>query len=299
MLSDKIHKILLKQVEKYHVQKEAQLLTNGVQWFYLKNENEVKFSADKNITIEKAFQAKCKSVKIQDRSGEEYEIDFSKMVENPVKDSTSKIPVIRRDLIDKGSLATEKPKHWADMKSNENLMIVPLNSSDPEYIKVVQEFHKSVGSSMPIVKVERIENLTLHAQYMAKKRQMDTRKDNEHVLWHGTHVVAMNSINAHGFNRSFCGACSIGNGVYFAVHASYSVRGYAAPDSNGDKRIYQCRVLTSDYTQGQSGIRMPPSKSPTQPHILYDSVVDNTQSPSMFVIFHDAQAYPDYIITFK
>ncbi|KAL3864453.1 hypothetical protein ACJMK2_006137, partial [Sinanodonta woodiana] len=298
-ISDRIHKILRKQVEKYHAQKEAQLLSIVVQWFYIKDGKEVKFSTDTNIIIEKAFQAKCNSVKIQDRSGDQYEINFDKMVEKPVKDSSKKFPVIRRDLIDKGSLTMEKPKHWSDM-SNENLKIVPLKTSDPEYIKVVQDFHTSVGSPRQIVKVERIQNLTLHTQYMAKKRQMDmqnARKDNERVLWHGTPVTAVDSINTHGFNRSFCK--SHWSGVYFAVHASYSARGFSAPDSNGDKRMYQCRVLTGDYTQGQGSMRIPPPKSPAQPHILYDSVVDNVQSPVMFVIFHDAQAYPSYLITFK
>ena len=34
-------------------------------------------------------------------------------------------------------------------------------------------------------------------------------------------------------------------------------------------------------------------------HAHYDSTVDNPQDPSIFVTYHDAQAYPEYLIKFK
>uniref|UniRef100_A0A0E9XMI1 PARP catalytic domain-containing protein n=2 Tax=Anguilla TaxID=7935 RepID=A0A0E9XMI1_ANGAN len=42
---------------------------------------------------------------------------------------------------------------------------------------------------------------------------------------------------------------------------------------------------------------VPPPKSNSSHH-LYDSVTDNPNNPSMFIIFHDIQAYPEYLITF-
>ncbi|KAL3864451.1 hypothetical protein ACJMK2_006135 [Sinanodonta woodiana] len=302
-ITDKIHKILREQVQKYHEHKEAQLLKNMVKWFYIKDKKEVEFPTDRNMLIEKAYQAKSKKFKLASRSGEEFEIDFEKMVETPMKDTKTWIPVIRRDLI-KDAIQVENPKHWSDMKGNENVKVVPLHSSDPQYTKVVNEFHKFVGSSRQIIKVERIQNVTLYTQYMAKMKQLDIQnkhKNNERILWHGTAVDAVDSINTHGFNRSYCGknAVAIGNGVYFAVNAAYSAQDtYSRPDGNRHRRMYQCRVLTGDFAPGGGGMRVPPQKSSKEAHILYDSVVDNVQSPSMFVIFHDAQAYPDYLITF-
>ncbi|CAB1437318.1 unnamed protein product [Pleuronectes platessa] len=35
------------------------------------------------------------------------------------------------------------------------------------------------------------------------------------------------------------------------------------------------------------------------PTDCFDSLVDNQQSPTMFVVFHDDQAYPEYLITFR
>ena len=31
----------------------------------------------------------------------------------------------------------------------------------------------------------------------------------------------------------------------------------------------------------------------------FDTTVENTASPTIFVIYHDAQAYPEYLITYE
>lgn len=79
--------------------------------------------------------------------------------------------------------------------------------------------------------------------------------------------------------------------MYFATSAAYSVRGYCPADTSGLKYIYQARVLTGKYTTGRSGLKEPPDG--------FDSVADNPSSPAAFVVFYDAQTYPEYLITFK
>ena len=89
-----------------------------------------------------------------------------------------------------------------------------------------------------------------------------------------------------------------GRGVYFAVDASYSDR-YATPDAKGVQRMYLTKVLTGEYTKGQRDDLAPPVKNPQiNGHILFDSLVDNTAAPTIFVVFGDAQAYPAYLITY-
>ena len=91
-----------------------------------------------------------------------------------------------------------------------------------------------------------------------------------------------------------------GSGVYFARDASYSARStYSPPDANGHKYMYYARVLTGEYTTGQSGLLVPPPKDPNNPNVLFDSVVDNVQNPCVFVTFNDACNYPDYLIVFN
>ena len=88
--------------------------------------------------------------------------------------------------------------------------------------------------------------------------------------------------------------------MYFAVSAAMSARSYAAPDpTTGLKYIYYANVLTGDFCLGQNAIRRPPVKNPAIPLVTYDSTTDNVTAPNFFVIFHDAQAYPSYLIAFR
>ena len=94
-------------------------------------------------------------------------------------------------------------------------------------------------------------------------------------------------------------ATAFGNGVYFARDASYSARDtYSPRDANGYKYVYLARVLSGEFIGGNSSMIVPPYKDPTQ-HIHYDSVVDNVQSPTVFVIFQDALVYPEYLVVFN
>ncbi|XP_069140966.1 LOW QUALITY PROTEIN: protein mono-ADP-ribosyltransferase PARP14-like [Argopecten irradians] len=152
--------------------------------------------------------------------------------------------------------------------------------------------------------IERIQNRTLYQQYVAKKKLVDiqngTTQQNEKMLWHGTAAETVGSINAHGFNRSYCGknATAFGDGVYFAVNASYSASNtYSRPDPSGHKRMYLCKVITGEFTQGSRGMRVAPPKGTG--HLLFDSVVDTPANPGMYIIFNDTQAYPEYLITFQ
>ena len=97
---------------------------------------------------------------------------------------------------------------------------------------------------------------------------------------------------------SFAAAC-YGNGTYFAVNANYSAQAtYSVPDSQGQKYMYLCRVLTGDFTKGIQGMIVPPAKNPNSTD-LYDTLTNNPNAPSMFVVFNDIQAYPEYLITFR
>ena len=44
---------------------------------------------------------------------------------------------------------------------------------------------------------------------------------------------------------------------------------------------------------------VPPPKDPSRLEMLYDSVVDLCENPSIFVFFFDNQCYPEYLITFQ
>ena len=92
-----------------------------------------------------------------------------------------------------------------------------------------------------------------------------------------------------------------GVGTYFARDASYSAQPlYSKPDSNGYKYIYLARVLIGEYTVGTGKMMVPPAKDPQKDiNVHFDSLVDNTSDPTIFVVGPDAHSYPEYLIIFK
>ena len=89
-----------------------------------------------------------------------------------------------------------------------------------------------------------------------------------------------------------------GQGVYFAVNSALSVQDqYSPPNADGYKFIFVSKVLTGDYTKGCHSMKTAPLKETGDIPLRYDSVTDDITKPTMFVIFNDTQAFPEYLIT--
>ena len=64
-----------------------------------------------------------------------------------------------------------------------------------------------------------------------------------------------------------------------------------------------CRVVVGEYCKGRTE-DVTPSIRDEKRQILFDSTVglrngDTMESPTMYLTYHDAQAYPEYLIMFK
>lgn len=197
------------------------------------------------------------------------------------------------------------PLCWDNMGHSETFKKVELQTSSAEYRTVKEAFKRTVSKT--VMKIERLQNVHLRRAYEVQKKNISDKNiqeggAGEKLLYHGTTQENCDSIMKTGFNRRFAGqnATAYGHGTYFAVNASYSAQPtYSKPAADGSQLMFVARVLTGIYTQGQSNMKVPPPRSDQRPHDLYDSVVDNIVNPSMYVVFHDNQAYPDYLITFK
>merc|ERR1711935_182902 len=120
-------------------------------------------------------------------------------------------------------------------------------------------------------------------------------------LFHGTDEDTIPKIVQQGFNRAFCGknATMYGKGVYFARDSSYSAQlAYSRPTAAGLQHIFLCRVVVGAYCKGVRDA-LTPDVRPGHGHMLYDSTVNDLKAPGIYVTFHDAQAYPEYLIKFK
>ena len=101
------------------------------------------------------------------------------------------------------------PLTWGHYDYNPQTKVVPLDPKDKEYIYVKNGFDTTIGGPKIIVKIERVQNPTLYAQYAARKKLMDQTNPpyvvNERRLYHGCGGEFVQSIIHGGFNRSYAG----------------------------------------------------------------------------------------------
>jgi len=87
-----------------------------------------------------------------------------------------------------------------------------------------------------------------------------------------------------------------GQGVCFARNFSYSAQSSnSPPNEQGHRRIFSCLVLTGHYTKGNEDMLESPMRTVNLP---YDSVTNDDDDATLFVVFKENQAYPKYMITF-
>lgn len=94
-------------------------------------------------------------------------------------------------------------------------------------------------------------------------------------------------------------AAFYGMGVYFALNSSYSAQTkYAKLDKDGLQSMFICRVIIGEYTKGDRKMKTAPllREGSTE---QFDTLVENVEKPTIFVTMTDAQAYPEYLVTFK
>ncbi|CAF0927005.1 unnamed protein product [Adineta ricciae] len=148
------------------------------------------------------------------------------------------------------------------------------------------------GTNPPtIIQIERIQNQRWFKQYSAHDFEFRQKlgKQTEQWLFHGCDEQASRNIEMECFNRSYAGqrAVAYGQGSYFARDSTYS-HSYAAPDRNGIRRMFLARVLVGNTVQGNSSMRVPPAG--------FDTTGDGH---SIFVTYHDSQAYAEYLISYR
>ncbi|CAF3180149.1 unnamed protein product [Rotaria sp. Silwood2] len=167
----------------------------------------------------------------------------------------------------------------------------PVSPNTDEYMSVFQDFYQEMSNmDICVIKIERIQNERWYAQYLAHCQEFQKRmkRNTEKRLYHGCSEKAANLIIEDCFNRSFAGVNGTvyGVGVYFSSKPSYS-HTYTRPNADGERCMFVSRVLIGKSTLGNSSMKTPP--------LGFDTTTDNKH---IFVTYHDAQAYAEYLITY-
>merc|ERR1712130_433350 len=137
-------------------------------------------------------------------------------------------------------------------------------------------------------------NLLVYNELLSSKKIK-----NEKMLFHGTSLENIGKIIHNGFNRDFNQRSRYGQGTYFTNDASIAFK--YAKQQKADSKYYAmlaCKVIVGQSTLGR---RSMDQTSLFQPDgtTLFDSLVNDMDNPSIFVINRDYHAMPLYVLIFN
>ncbi|UJR16757.1 hypothetical protein I4U23_003657 [Adineta vaga] len=190
-------------------------------------------------------------------------------------------------------LSSNQPSTLYGRQQSENKQLrCTISQYTDEYKLIINQFDETMkGKYTKIIQLERIQNERWQMQYLAHWKDFRKRlnENTEKLLYHGCPESAAKLIIEDCFNRSFAGVNGTlyGVGVYFSSNASYS-HGYTKSNIKGERCMFVARVLVGKTTQGNAHMKIRP--------LGFDSTTDGNH---IFVTYHDAQAYAEYLITYK
>ncbi|CAF1348186.1 unnamed protein product, partial [Didymodactylos carnosus] len=267
-------------------QERVQTISQGIIWSYeVSNDIWKKYSFRINAEIEDAYQRRVPSIDIIDEELNRCQVCVDKRMH---QEFGKQVRQIRRKEVNQ-----ILPDHWSPKHADTKC--IPLPNTSNEYKDVVDKFNATMtGQYGKIIKIERIENERWYIQYAAHRDESKRKYKNadcEKTLFHGLPDDKTTFIINECFNRSFAGVNGVvyGVGVYFATNALYS-NNYAVPNKlSGERCMFVAKVLIGKAILGNSSMKTPP--------VGHDSTTDNKNE--IFVTYHDAQAYAEYLITYK
>ncbi|NXL95214.1 PAR12 polymerase, partial [Alectura lathami] len=260
--------------------------------------------------LEKAYTAS--SPKINFKAGKhEYELNFGTMSQKNLRYTTEREVCRRPKFVSQSEVENTRargfkhaegfkgiPAHWDKCALPDvGFKLIDLDSSSDEYKKVKVDFQRTLPKTV-IQRICRVQNPTLWEVYQWQKEQMQKSnggKTDERFLFHGTSKKHVDAICHQNFDWRICGlnGTVYGKGSYFARDASYSDN--YCRDDLFTRSMFLARVLVGEFTVGKSSYVRPPLKDNQN---FYDSCVNNSSNPSIFVIFEKHQIYPEYLIEY-
>ena len=225
-----------------------------------------------------------------------------------------------------GRDADDARSRWASPRQagKESKKLFDVDGGSREFQEVQKQFMATMAGNATIQRIQRVEN---GHQYEAFLQQKETITEEiaeladlgvqgalkQHcsnvvrLLFHGTKKDSSHDIihgKTAGFEPMASGARTgaiWGHGVYFARDAAYS-HDYCEELPSGERQMLLNHVLVGLSTQGKADIKMYPKiqiPCASNQSSRYHSLVDNPQSPTIFVVAHSNQAYPAYLITYR
>jgi hypothetical protein len=197
-----------------------------------------------------------------------------------------------------------------------------VNRNGPEFSFVENLFMETMRNyrNSSITCIQRVENGLQHDAYKVQRRNMavDITKapgtvssgtEHQFVKWlfHGTKQETIDNIvnsQSAGYLPMLAGSAVgaiWGDGTYFARDAKYS-HDYTEPKNDvitkqSQRKMLLNRVIVGEWVKGAEGLKLYPLAK-GEKYRQCNSLVNDVEDPSIFVIQHSNQAYPSYVITY-
>ncbi|XP_060937944.1 protein mono-ADP-ribosyltransferase TIPARP-like [Limanda limanda] len=197
------------------------------------------------------------------------------------------------------------PPVWC-LAPEEDYHLVDVPVGTQAHHSVCNFFYLSMSQTkVEVISIQQVQNLLHWDKYQRHKMNMQKQHTSteplERHLFHGTTTDAAADICHNNFDPRVAGINGIayGCGSYFATAASLSHIYSISAGQDQVRCMFLAKVLVGKASVGRRSYRRPPPLNPRTKHLLYDSCVDNTDKPTIFVVFDSCQCYPYYLIKYQ
>ena len=201
------------------------------------------------------------------------------------------------------------PSTWTPMPDGDDEifkgLLIEVEKGTTEFHEVSSAMKKTMPTSS-ITKLERVQNRWLWDQYSHTRKRISMKNGGEAKelnLFHGTRTTEPIAVynGQDGFDMRFSAKGMWGTGIYFAENALYS-HSYCH-NVGTTKQMFFARVIVGEFTKipSNSALTIPPVKPTSKGRFKterYDSVSGETGGSVIYIIYSNAQAYPEYLITY-
>jgi len=174
--------------------------------------------------------------------------------------------------------------------------LVPCVAGEAEF-DLVSKFVMQTSQGERILRIQKIVNPWQYFKYMTWCDALQARRAalnlNQQYVFHGTAESALSSILSDGFKYRYNRRHMYGRGNYFATQAKYSLDPiFAVPNAKNEKFLLVARICLGQVVPGLED--MAPSVDDS-----YHTSTDNVHHPTIYVTFHDDQAFPEFLVTLQ